>query len=87
MAIDDRRARERYERLRNMLEESRRHIEWMLPFLNAKASQSGDVAGLQINAREHAKEISGMIRAYDVEDEVEAARLAGHEQLTSTKEV
>jgi hypothetical protein len=50
MAIDDQRARERYDRLRELLLQSSRLIEWLVLFLDAKARESGNVAGLRLNA-------------------------------------
>lgn len=76
MAITDQRARERYEQLRHMLDQSAHHIDWLLPFLDRKARESGDVYGMQLNAQQHAENIRVLINTYDIEDRVEARELA-----------
>jgi hypothetical protein len=76
MAINDARARERYERLRQMLEQSAKHIDWLSPFLTTKAAQSGDIAGMQVNARQHAEDIRAVLRFYDAEDKATAEHAA-----------
>lgn len=81
MAITDKRARERYDALRALALLSAQHLAWMLPFLDHKARESGDVAGIQNNVRRLIDEINGTLRAYDVEDIVEAKTLA--EEATS----
>jgi hypothetical protein len=57
-------------------------IDWLAPFLNAKARESGDVAGMQMNAREAARMVRATIHFFEAQDETRAKDLA--KQLSDT---
>jgi hypothetical protein len=68
------------ERIKSLTDEVRelaRMILWLTPFLSAKAKESGDVAGLQVNAEEAARHARALLNTYDAEDRIRAKELAG----------
>jgi hypothetical protein len=58
--------------VRNLAEQ----IDWLLSFLDKKAKESGDVAGMQTNARQVAEEAKRLLQFYAVEDAGKARDLA-----------
>jgi hypothetical protein len=73
-------AQEKEDRYRKLVQTTRdlaQHIEWLLPFLDKRAKESGDVAGMQINAKEAASSAKKLLHFYETEDAVKARSLAG----------
>lgn len=66
----------RYKVLLETTRDLAQHIEWLLPFLDRKAKESGDVAGLQLNAREAVRHAREMIATYETLDKIAAEKLA-----------
>ena len=69
----------RYQRLSNTIRELANHIDWLSPFLTKKALESGNVAGLKLNAEMAALEARNLLNFYEVEDKINAQALAEKE--------
>jgi hypothetical protein len=67
---------ERVKKLSTAIRELSQHIDWLLPFLDKKAKESGDVAGMRANARRSAEAARGLLRFYEAEDAVKAKSLS-----------
>jgi hypothetical protein len=67
---------ERLKKLVALTREMTQHIDWLLPFLDKKARESGDVAGLQLNAKDAADRARKFLNFIEAEDAVKAKDLS-----------
>jgi hypothetical protein len=69
-------AEQRNRELVQIVRDLSQHIQWILPFMNAKAKESGDVAGMQANAKAAADEAIKRLNFYEAEDRLRSEKLA-----------
>ena len=72
--IDD--DKKRIRDLTQTVRELSQQIDWLLPFLDKKAKESGDVAGMQLNARQASDAAKRKLNFYDVIDASAAKDIA-----------
>ena len=68
--------KERVQRLTQTVRDLAQQIDWLVPFLDKKAKESGDVAGLQVNARQTADSARKLLHFYEAADEIAAKNMA-----------
>lgn len=67
---------ERVKKLTATARELAQHIDWLLPFLDKRAKESGDVAGMQVNARDAADRAKKLVSWLETEDALKAKELS-----------
>jgi hypothetical protein len=74
--MDEDEATKRILKLTETVRNLSQQIDWLVPFLNKRAKESGDVAGIQLNARQASEDAKRLIHTYEVIAVAKATELA-----------